>query len=86
MDTGKLIREHLKSYIEESKNPFVIGRTARDIEKHLRDKGWVLERQRGEHNIYAHPKSSNKIAVPRHKGDIPPGTIRNIMRNMQEVG
>ena len=82
---SRLRKSHLENLVNESKNPFTIGRTARDIETHLKNRGWELERQKGEHNIYAHPKSQNKIAVPRHKGDIPPGTIRNIMRNMNEV-
>ena len=76
------IKNHLEEIISESKNPFIIGRTHRDITKHLESRGWSLERQRGEHDIYSHPQSPNRIAVPRHKGDIAPGTIRDIMKKM----
>jgi len=71
--------------VTEKKNPFEMGRSHKDITKHLKNNGWSLQRSKGEHDVYSHPKSQQVIAVPRHKGDIPPGTIRNIMAKSRMV-
>jgi predicted RNA binding protein YcfA (HicA-like mRNA interferase family) len=72
----------IKEVLEGSVNPFTIGRKRKDIVKHITNNGWNIERQKGDHDIFSHPKSPNKIAVPRHSGDIPPGTVRDIMKKM----
>jgi predicted RNA binding protein YcfA (HicA-like mRNA interferase family) len=69
--------------LKEKTNPFVIGRTHRDITVHLKKHGWSLARERGDHEIYTHPKSTNNVVIPKHKGDIAPGTVRDIMKKMQ---
>lgn len=69
--------------LDEKVNPFLIGRTHRDITKHLKKNGWSLTRERGDHEIYTHPKSINNVTVPKHKGDLAPGTIRDIMSKSQ---
>jgi len=71
------------SELDEKTNPFIIGRTHREIASHLKKNGWSLARERGDHEIYTHPKSTNHIAVPKHKGDIAPGTVRDIMKKTQ---
>jgi predicted RNA binding protein YcfA (HicA-like mRNA interferase family) len=77
------INSQTEEFVDEKTNPFSIGRTHRDISSHIKKLGWSLERNKGDHEIYSHPKSQNKIAIPRHKGkDIPPGTIRDIMSKM----
>jgi predicted RNA binding protein YcfA (HicA-like mRNA interferase family) len=77
----EISNEYSTNYeINEKKNPFVIGRTHRDITGHLKKMGWSLAREQGDHEVYSHPKSKNRIAVPKHKGDLAPGTIRDIMR------
>jgi predicted RNA binding protein YcfA (HicA-like mRNA interferase family) len=39
----------------------------RQIHKHLKKSGWDLTRTSGGHDVYTHPKSTEHIAVPRHK-------------------
>jgi predicted RNA binding protein YcfA (HicA-like mRNA interferase family) len=55
-------------------------RTTRDLTKHLKKNGWSLGRTTGGHDVFVHATNKNNIAVPRHKGDIPPGTVRNIIK------
>ena len=71
--------------IDEKFNPFNVGRTHRELSKHLTSLGWSLERKRGDHDIFGHPKSTNKIAIPRHKGDLAPGTVRDVMNKSRMV-
>ncbi len=40
--------------------------------------GWVLVRQKGSHAIYQ--KNGKTCPVPIHKGDIPKGTLSNIVK------
>lgn len=58
-----------------------VNMTHRDISKHLKNSGWSLERTHGDHDVWGHPKSTQKIPVPRHKGDLAPGTVRQIMKD-----
>jgi predicted RNA binding protein YcfA (HicA-like mRNA interferase family) len=71
-----------EEYVNEKTNPFEIGRTHRDITKHIKSLGWSLARNRGDHEIYTHLKSPHQIIIPRHKGDLPPGIIRHVMKHM----
>ena len=52
----------------------------RDITKHLKTRGWSLERTHGGHDIWSHPESKTKIPVPRHRV-ITPGVVRSIVKN-----
>ena len=48
------------------------------VVKALENDGWKLVRQKGSHMIY---KKNNIICpIPNHKGDIPKGTLANIIR------
>ena len=73
-----------ESYLpnEENLDEMTIAglRTSRDLTKHLKKNGWTLGRTTGGHDVYVHATNKNNIAVPRHKGDIPPGTVRNIIK------
>jgi predicted RNA binding protein YcfA (HicA-like mRNA interferase family) len=51
----------------------------RDVHAHLRKSGWTLKRTGGGHDVYAHPKSKEHIAVPRHK-QLKAPLIRGIMK------
>lgn len=62
-----------------------INMNHRDLSKHLQSVGWSLERQNGEHDVWKHSQSFNKIAVPRHKGDLAPGTVRKILTTARLV-
>jgi predicted RNA binding protein YcfA (HicA-like mRNA interferase family) len=60
-------------------------RTTREINRHLTDKGWKLVRTSGGHDVWSHQKSNRHITVPRHKGDLKPGTARSIMNQSLAV-
>ena len=51
----------------------------RDVHAHLKKAGWALKRTGGGHDVYAHPKSKEHIAVPRHK-QLKAPLIRGIMK------
>lgn len=53
----------------------------RDLTKHIESLGWKLARTSGGHDVYKHPKSKNAIAVPRHKGDLAYGTVKQIQKS-----
>ena len=51
--------------------------TAREVEAVLQRAGFVLVRQTG-HRVWR--KGERIVPVPTHPGDIPPGTLRSIIR------
>ena len=53
---------------------------AKDLEKILKDDGWIFKAQRGSHRQYVHPSKPGKVTVPWHKGDLDIGTARSILR------
>lgn len=53
--------------------------TARQLLKMLRKAGFVVRRRRGSHVILKHPDGRMTV-VPMHKGDLPKGTAREILR------
>ena len=68
-----------KEFINEEK--INLNMSWRDIHKNLGSKGWELVRTSGEHDIFAHKNSTLKVSVPKfHKGSIPAGTVRQILR------
>ena len=54
----------------------------REIIKILPKDGWVIveSRNRGSHIQLKHPYKKGKVTVPRHKGDIAPGTLNSILK------
>jgi predicted RNA binding protein YcfA (HicA-like mRNA interferase family) len=50
--------------------------TAREVEAILYRAGFVLARQTG-HRVWQ--KGDRKAPVPRHRGDLPKGTLRSII-------
>jgi predicted RNA binding protein YcfA (HicA-like mRNA interferase family) len=43
--------------------------------------GWVLVRTRDEHRQYKHPTNPGLVTIAGNRNrDIPPGTLRNILR------
>ena len=51
--------------------------TGKELMKHLKQHGWVLDRIKGSHHIFI--KGSKTIPVHGSK-DIPIGTVKNIFR------
>ena len=65
-------------FLDEKK--FNVNLTHREVSDHLKRNGWNMERQKGDHDVWGHQKAKHKIAVPRHKGDLAPGTVRDIIK------
>jgi predicted RNA binding protein YcfA (HicA-like mRNA interferase family) len=43
--------------------------------------GWYLVRMRGDHRQYKHPTKPGLVTIAGNRNrDIPPGTLRNILR------
>jgi len=58
----------------------VLSLTPKDIVKILRQKGFVLDRSRGSHQIWLHPVSRKRAIVPMHNNDLPIGTLYSILK------
>lgn len=54
--------------------------TFKEMEKLLKEDGWVFSNARGSHYNYTHPTKKGKVIVPNHKGDIPKGTANSILK------
>ena len=69
--------------INEKSGKINVNQRAKDIiDNHLTPNGWKLKRQKGIHDIYHHPDYKEQIALPRHKGDLAPGTVRSIVNTV----
>ena len=56
------------------------GMTAKELKRILIPKGWKIE-QGSNHELATHPdKHGVKVAIPRHAGDIPTGTLNRILK------
>lgn len=56
--------------------------TFREIEKVLIANGWYHHHTNGSHYIYKNNQKPWSVAVPRHKGDIPKGTLNSILKQL----
>lgn len=54
--------------------------TSREVLQILRDHGFVPDHQTGSHLILYHPVSKRRAVVPMHRGDLPKGTLRSILK------
>lgn len=54
--------------------------TPKEIVKILKQKGFVLDRSRGSHQVWLHPISGKRAIVPMHNKDIPTGTLHAILK------
>lgn len=54
--------------------------TPKDIVRILKQKGFVLDRSRGSHQIWLHPVTRKRAVVPMHNKDIPTGTQYSILK------
>lgn len=53
---------------------------SKDVVRLLQQKGFVLDRSRGSHQIWLHPDSRKRAVVPMHNKDIPTGTFYSILK------
>jgi predicted RNA binding protein YcfA (HicA-like mRNA interferase family) len=51
---------------------------SRDIKRRLESEGWRIERMRGSHYVFKHPKSRETIVLPHPKKDLGRGLVRAI--------
>ncbi len=57
------------------------GFRAPEIIRKLRRAGFTFDRQaKGSHEIWRHPVTRARAIVPVHNRDLPPGTVRSIIR------
>ncbi|HEX3130841.1 MAG TPA: type II toxin-antitoxin system HicA family toxin [Thermoanaerobaculia bacterium] len=54
---------------------------AAELTRALERAGFVLRRQRGSHQIWFHADRNKRVSVPFHSGDVPRGTLRQILRD-----
>jgi predicted RNA binding protein YcfA (HicA-like mRNA interferase family) len=53
----------------------------RDVIQLIEKKGWRLDRQRGSHRQYVHPKKPGTVTIAGHLNvDVPPGTLKSILK------
>lgn len=55
--------------------------TFNNLERIIKSDGWVYEYARGSHCYYSHPTKKGKVTIPKHKGDIPKGTVNSILKH-----
>jgi len=51
-----------------------------EVVRALKRAGFVVDRQRGSHVTLWHPGQRRAVTVPLHGEDLPPGTLRSILR------
>ncbi len=51
-----------------------------ELEKLLKKNGWYWVSSKGSHNHYRHKTQVGKLTVPNHKGDVPIGTLKSILK------
>lgn len=56
--------------------------TAREVLKLLYKDGWRDVETEGSHLQLKHPTKKGKVTVPLHKGDIHPGTLSRILKQL----
>ncbi len=53
----------------------------REVDKILKDDGWIQIKQKGSHHQYIHPRKPGKVTVPEHSGkDIHLDIVKSIMK------
>jgi predicted RNA binding protein YcfA (HicA-like mRNA interferase family) len=57
--------------------------TSREVLKRLAQQGCEVVRQSGSHVIVRCPGGCQTV-VPQHRGDLPAGTLRSIVRHLSE--
>lgn len=54
--------------------------TPKEIIKILTQKGFVLDRSRGSHQVWFHPISHKRVIIPMHRKNLPKGTLYAILK------
>lgn len=54
--------------------------TPRKVIAILKSSGFQLDHTTGSHFVFYHPETKRRVTVAYHAKDIPPGTLRSILR------
>ena len=54
--------------------------TSAEFIKLLKRDGWRLDRVKGSHHQFRHPRKPGGVTVPHPRKDIPPGTLASMYR------
>ena len=49
----------------------------------LKEKGWVLDRIRGSHHVFIHPKAKRSVVVPVHSKELPDFYAKSILKQAE---
>ena len=71
-------------YIQEVRITGTMGER-RYIETHLRQNGWMKDRDRGGHAIYKHPDAPEERVELPHHNKVSPGVVRDILKKTSRV-
>jgi predicted RNA binding protein YcfA (HicA-like mRNA interferase family) len=57
--------------------------TYRELTRKLRRLGCELKRRtKGSHEVWHHPRLNRSAVIPRHRGDLPIGTLQAILKGL----
>ena len=54
--------------------------TPKELIKLLEQRGFVLDRSKGSHQIYFNKEKKLRVVVPMHNKDLPTGTLHAILK------
>jgi len=60
--------------------PKLPAMTPQKLIKVLEQRGFMLDRVKGSHHIYYNPLTKRRTIVPLHVGDLPKGTLLEILK------
>jgi predicted RNA binding protein YcfA (HicA-like mRNA interferase family) len=60
--------------------PKLPAMTPQRLIKILEQRGFMLDRVKGSHHIYYNPLTKRRAIVPLHVGDLPKGTLLEILK------
>lgn len=53
----------------------------REVEKIIREDGWIYKETKGSHKHFVHPTKPGKVTIPQHPGDsIDKTLLKQILR------
>jgi predicted RNA binding protein YcfA (HicA-like mRNA interferase family) len=62
---------------------FNINLGFKELKSLVEKKEWKFQRISGSHHIYAKSGRKDKVIIPYHRGDIAPGTVRQIIEQIE---
>lgn len=52
--------------------------SSREVIKALTAAGWILDRVKGDHHVFAHPSNPLRAVVPHPSKDLSIGVVKNL--------